>query len=200
MIFMLIVVICGSGINVYAAEERGSVKIMLSDGEKGTKKEGVVFAYARVAEIVDGEYCALGQYDGIVDFQKLRTAKESEAAAEKLKNHVEQPDGSAETNQSGVAEIRDLETGVYLIYVKDQADYEVILPFLTAVPTWNESRKIMDMEVIVEPKHEAVTEQPPTAPQTNLDSGYAQLFAMAAAGILSGLILLVGNNRRRTGN
>ena len=46
-------------------QKTGSIEIELTDGEEGTSKEGVIFHYSKVAEIVDGQYELVEQYKGI---------------------------------------------------------------------------------------------------------------------------------------
>lgn len=47
-------------------QKTGSIEIELTDGEEGTSKEGVIFHYSKVAEIVDGQYELVEQYKGII--------------------------------------------------------------------------------------------------------------------------------------
>ena len=44
------------------SQEQGSIEIELTDGGVGTTKEGVIFEYAKVADVVDGEYELLDTY------------------------------------------------------------------------------------------------------------------------------------------
>lgn len=185
-----------------SAEEadRGSIRIMLSDGAEGTSKEGVVFGYARVAALVDGQYRDTGNYAGAADWENIRTAREMEAAAAKLREMTKEPDGTMVTDRNGMAEITDLEEGVYVVYTEEQADYETVTPLLVSIPAWDESVKGMNYQVRVIPKHEPVKNRKPEAPQTGLDSRYGELAAGAAVLLaLSGAVFRLNNRKRRTG-
>lgn len=179
------------------SNESGSIRIALSDGKEGTEKNGVVFGYAKVADIVNGEYKKVEKYSGEIDFNQIDTAVELEEAAARMKTYVKIPDGKVETDESGVAEIRNLKIGVYLVYAADQAKYEIIRPFLVAVPTWDERSGEMDFHINVIPKHEAVPENKPIAPQTNLDSNYKNLLAISICFIIAGMVFLIFSVRER---
>ena len=76
----------------------------------------------------------------------IEYAEELDEAAEKL-SYYKVSDGSCKTNESGVAQIKNLKTGVYLLYVSDQKNYEEITPVLIAVPTWGEEEGTMLYDV-----------------------------------------------------
>ena len=66
-------------------QKTGSIEIELTDGEEGTSKEGVIFHYSKVAEIVDGQYELVEQYKGSgIDLNAIEYAEELDEAAEKL--------------------------------------------------------------------------------------------------------------------
>lgn len=191
-------VVMTAGIVVRASvSEVGSIRITLSDGEKGTEKAGVVFGYTKVACCVNGEYEAVKKYSGGIDFNKINTAKESEEAAEKMRRYVETPDGIIETDKDGDAEIQNLEMGLYLIYPLNTAKYDNILPFFASIPTWEEERSGMNFHVKIIPKHEAVFKKAPIAPQTNVDSEYQRKFVLSAGCILLAGLVFYANHRKK---
>lgn len=198
VILLCIAAVMAAGTIVHAkTNENGSIKITLSDGEKGTEKGGVVFEYAKIADVVDGEYKEIEEYAKGIDFNKIKKAKQLEEAAAKMKTYVRTPAGSVITDENGITQIQNLETGLYLIYVAEQAKYETILPFFVSIPTWNEREGEMEFQVKVIPKHESVSKKSPIAPQTNLDSDYKKMFALSVGCILLALTVLCTNNRKK---
>lgn len=176
--------------------ETGSIEISLTDGAEGTEKEGVIFAYAKVAELINGEYEAVKKYDAGIDFNKLNTALELESAAERVKEKVKNPDGRVITDANGETEIQNLEMGMYLVYVVDQAKYETVLPFLVSIPTWDEENQSMNYQMHVIPKHEPLLPDTPEAPQTNLDGKQWKYLALAVGSVMLAVLVLCANNRK----
>lgn len=141
-----------NSISVMAAEpQKGSIEIILTDGDIGTSKENVVFEYAKVADIVDGQYQLLEKYED-VDLNSIKYSAELDEAAQKL-NEKMKAEGKIATDQKGKATISDLNVGLYLLRVSDKARYENIYPFLISIPTWNEEQEKMDFNITVMPKH-----------------------------------------------
>lgn len=137
-------------------QEQGSIEIQLMDGGVGTSKEGVVFEYSKVADVVDGEYELLDTYRGSgIDLNTIETAEQLEEAALQLSNY-KTTDGSCTTDTSGKAIIKDLNVGVYLLYASDDSGYDDITPLLIAIPTWGEEEGTMMYDVKVIPKHTPV--------------------------------------------
>lgn len=183
---------------VYAQNtEKGSIQITLSDGAAGTSKQNVVFAYARVADWVNGEYKMAEEYSGDIDFNKITTARELEETAAKMKELVKIPDGRVKTDEKGMALIKDLEEGVYLLYVVDKAEFENINPFLVAIPTWDEEQSVMDYHVEVLPKHERDVPDRPKAPKTGEESHSEKYIAAAAASMVSAIAVFYVKSRNR---
>lgn len=141
-----------NSISVMAAEpQKGSIEIILTDGDIGTSKENVVFEYAKVADVVDGQYKLLEEYEN-VDLNTIKYSAELDEAAQKLNEKVK-AEGKTSTDQEGKATISNLEVGVYLLRVSDKARYENVQPFLISIPTWNEEQGDMNFDVTVIPKH-----------------------------------------------
>lgn len=184
-----------SGVNT---QETGNIEIELTDGEEGTSKEGVVFQYSKVAEIDDGQYKLVDQYKGSgIDLNAIEYAEEFDKAAEKL-SYYKASDGICKTNANGIAQIKNIKTGVYLLYVSDQKNYEEITPVLIAVPTWGEQEGTMLYDVKVYPKHTPLpkdTETPKSETIKPVKTGDSQdvsglvVSIGLAAGIVVGIIL-----------
>ena len=179
-------------------QKTGSIEIELTDGEEGTSKEGVIFHYSKVAEIVDGQYELIDPYKGSgIDLNAIEYAEELDEAAEKL-SYYKALDGICKTNANGIAQMKNLQTGVYLLYVADQKNYEEITPVLIAVPTWGEQEGTMLYDVKVYPKHTPLskdTETPKSETIKPVKTGDSQdvsglvVSIGLAAGIVVGIIL-----------
>lgn len=179
-------------------QKMGSIEIELTDGEEGTSKEGVIFHYSKVAEIVDGQYELVEQYKGSgIDLNAIEYAEELDEAAEKL-SYYKASDGVCKTHANGIAQMKNLPTGVYLLYVSDQKNYEEITPVLIAVPTWGEQEGTMLYDVKVYPKHTPLpkdTETPKSETIKPVKTGDSQdvsglvVSIGLAAGIVVGIIL-----------
>ena len=131
----------------------GTITIKLTDTKSGHSKSGVKFGITKVADLKDGEYITLEEYTSSgVDFNVINKANELETASRELRK-IAQPERTILTNDEGVAEVKDLEVGVYLVYVLDVAGYENITPFLIAIPTYDKIDKEMNYEVSIIPKH-----------------------------------------------
>ena len=179
-------------------QKTGSIEIELTDGEEGTSKEGVIFHYSKVAEIVDGQYELIDPYKGSgIDLNAIEYAEELDEAAEKL-SYYKASDGICKTNANGIAQMKNLQTGVYLLYVADQKNYEEITPVLIAVPTWGEQEGTMLYDVKVYPKHTPLpknTETPKSETIKPVKTGDSQdvsglvVSIGLAAGIVVGIIL-----------
>lgn len=179
-------------------QKTGSIEIELTDGEEGTSKEEVIFHYSKVAEIVDGQYELIDQYKGSgIDLNAIEYAEELDEAAEKL-SYYKASDGICKTNANGIAQMKNLQTGVYLLYVADQKNYEEITPVLIAVPTWGEQEGTMLYDVKVYPKHTPLpkdTETPKSETIKPVKTGDSQdvsglvVSIGLAAGIVVGIIL-----------
>lgn len=185
------------------SQEQGSIEIELTDGGVGTAKEGVVFEYAKVADVIDGEYQLLDTYQGSgIDLNVIDTAIQLEEAAIKLSAY-KTSDGNCVTDKNGKALIKDLEVGVYLLYASDDTRYDDITPLLIAIPTWGEQEGDMLYDVKVIPKHTPV---PPGEIITNTPDGndegvktgdkvtvrlvLSTIFLIAAAGLTITIIYL----------
>lgn len=179
-------------------QKTGSIEIELTDGVEGTSKEGVIFHYSKVAEIVDGQYELVDPYKGSgIDLNAIEYAEELDEAAEKL-SYYKASDGICKTNANGIAQMKNLQTGVYLLYVADQKNYEEITPVLIAVPTWGEQEGTMLYDVKVYPKHTPLpkdTETPKSETIKPVKTGDSQdvsglvVSIGLAAGIVVGIIL-----------
>ena len=178
-----------SGVNT---QETGNIEIELTDGEEGTSKEGVVFQYSKVAEIDDGQYKLVDQYKGSgIDLNAIEYAEELDKAAEKL-SYYKASDGICKTNANGIAQIKNLKTGVYLLYVSDQKNYEEITPVLIAVPTWGEEEGTMLYDVKVYPKHSPLPKESENIAQETVKTGDTQDVWGWLASIGTATVMIVG--------
>lgn len=168
----------------YAEEEKGMIKIHLTDGEMKTEKEGVVFQYKRIGDIKETD--------------QERTAAEIEKKTDELVKETVSYDGEVKTDRDGNAWTGNLLRGVYLFKVKDNAEYETVRPFLVSVPMWDEVKETMNYEVEVLPKHSQTKEKRAEAPQTGRNE-YGQLLYMAGIllFILSLILVVSGKSKER---
>ena len=150
--------------------KKGSIQVELTDGKAGTEKSNVKISCQKVAEIVQGEYVLLKEYeDADVDLNAIENSNDLKNAADKLFSEKKENTNAGTTDTSGKVTFQNLEVGVYLISAEDTENYDTIEPSLIAVPTWNDSNGEMQYDVVIEPKH---TEKPDkesnVAPQTSL--------------------------------
>lgn len=139
---------------VLAAEEK--------EERKGTiiisAKEKVCFEYAKIGEIVDGEFLLNEEYKKSgVNLNYLNYSKELERAVKKLNPYMK-PEGRVLTDKNGEAKIEHLSSGIYLLRHEGN-------PILVPMPLWDEKLQDYIYDVTVIPKLEE-----PVAPQTNLYS------------------------------
>lgn len=177
------------------AKEKGSISIRLEEDEYGTSKEGVEFAYTKIANIVNGDFVG-GPYLEGIELEEAESAKEIQKIAEKLSKRIVEPDGTIMTDKKGVAFVDGLDAGVYLLTAAKQETDEDILPTILMMPSWDEKNKIMDYEVEVIPKRELIREDNPIAPQTNLDSDYVRKIISAGFCVLGVMLLLVFSGKK----
>lgn len=144
LVFLIFVLLC-SYFASSASENKGNIKISLTNGAEGTSREGVVFGYCKVEDI---------------ELNQVKNAKELSAVAEKLAEET-QPKGMATTDSQGVAKIPELEAGVYLLTVIDASNYDEITPTIVRIPFWDEDTKEMSYDVTVVPKHTPVSKPLP---------------------------------------
>lgn len=150
--FGVAVMILMQSLSVFASEpQKGSIQIMLEDGDEGTSKANVAFEYEKIADLIDGEYYLLRDY-GEVDLNTIEYSDELDMAAQIVNKHVI-PEGEVMTDQNGEAIISDLEIGVYLLRVSDKAEYENVSPVLISIPIKDEEDGEMKYDITVIPKH-----------------------------------------------
>lgn len=154
-------------------ERTGSIEIQLMDGGAGTSKNGVVFAYTKVADLIEGEYELKQIYKkSMVDLNKIEYSEELDEAAKKLRNYAE-PEGKCVTDNDGYAKVDGLEIGAYLLYVSDQAEYDIVDPILIAIPTWEGEKWEMLYDVTVVPKHSPMPPERKNGGVKTGDTAYA---------------------------
>lgn len=136
-------------------ETNGSIEIVLEDGSEGTSKEGVLFAYCKIANLENGSYRLLEQYEKLgIGINDISSSEKMEQTIRKL-DKCEIRDGEVITDKAGKAMISSLDKGVYFICVPDKGNYEEVQSMVVEIPMWNEKTKNMDYNVRVSPKHSA---------------------------------------------
>ena len=147
LLFLVMIVSFAFSMTVLAGkEQRGRIEIVLTEGEN------VTFEYAKVADLINGEYHMLQKYEksdielnGIVDSSKLGDL------AQKLNEYVVEGE-KVTTDEKGKAYVENLEAGAYLLRASDEANSEYAYPVLISVPTWNEEEESMNYDITVIPK------------------------------------------------
>lgn len=135
-------------------EKSGSITIQLDDTQENLSKKDVVFSLTRVADVIDGTYTLTDEFKTLdLDINELKTAEQLQKAAEQFREIKADEEQTATTSQNGTAVFSNVPTGVYLVQAIDIADYEVIMPSLIAIPTWDEETTDMLYNVTMFPKH-----------------------------------------------
>ena len=118
----------------------GSIQVELTDGKAGTEKSNIKISCQKVADIVQGEYVLIEEYEHVeVDLNAIETSNDLKDAAEKLVAESGNNATMDMTDASGIVTFNNLEVGVYLIYVEDSETYDTVDPSLIAIPTWSDS-------------------------------------------------------------
>lgn len=137
-----------------SVQEKGSIHVELEETKDRLSREGVELSLSRVADIKDGSYVLDDLYRSAdVELNAIETAEGLQEAADTLRPLVKDAIQTKQTNVQGIVDFTDLEVGVYLLYVSDQAGYETIQPTLISVPMWDETVKQMNYHIEVFPKH-----------------------------------------------
>ena len=137
-----------------STQEKGSIHVELEETQDKLSREGVGLSLAYVATIKEGSYQLTEDYSSAnVELNAIETAEGLQEAADTLRPLVKDVIQTKQTNVQGIVDFTDLEVGVYLLYVSDQAGYETIQPTLISVPMWDETAKQMNYHIEVFPKH-----------------------------------------------
>ena len=137
-----------------STQEKGSIHVELEETQDKLSREGVGLSLAYVATIKEGSYQLTEDYSSAnVELNVIETAEGLQEAADTLRPLVKDAIQTKQTNVQGIVDFTDLEVGVYLLYVSDQAGYETIQPTLISVPMWDETVKQMNYHIEVFPKH-----------------------------------------------
>ena len=137
-----------------STQEKGGIHVELEETQGKLSREGVGLSLAYVATIKEGSYQLTEDYSSAnVDLNAIETAEGLQEAADTLQPFVKDAIQTKQTNAQGIVDFTDLEVGVYLLYVSDQAGYETIQPTLISVPMWDETAKQMNYHIEVFPKH-----------------------------------------------
>ena len=137
-----------------STQEKGDIHVELEETQDKLSREGVGLSLAYVATIKEGSYQLTEDYSSAnVELNAIETAEGLQEAADTLRPLVKDAIQTKQTNVQGIVDFTDLEVGVYLLYVSDQAGYETIQPTLISVPMWDETAKQMNYHIEVFPKH-----------------------------------------------
>ena len=137
-----------------SVQEKGSIHVELEETKDRLSREGVGLSLAYVATIKEGSYQLTEDYSSAdVELNAIETAEGLQEAADTLRPLVKSPLQAKRTDAQGIVDFTDLEVGVYLLYVSNQAGYETIQPTLISVPMWDETAKQMNYHIEVFPKH-----------------------------------------------
>ncbi len=183
-------------------QKTGSIVIKLTDGAKGTKKEGIEFTVTKVADIINGEYVLLDKYTKPEhDLNEIKTAAQLEAAANALMKQVGKVNTKKDvvkTDANGMVSLKDLSVGVYLISAKDTKTFDTIIPSLVAIPSFNETKGEMVYDLTVQPKHSPKPKPSSPGPKpvhkTGVDSPMYLYFG--GAGILATLVAFINRKKK----
>lgn len=172
------------------SEKTGSITVKLEETKDNLSKEKVSFEILPVATVEAGKFVLKKNFkESEVDLNKIENADELEKAAKKLEHVTTEDKLEMVTDKNGVAVIKNLPTGVYLIKATDTAAYEEIAPSLVSIPVFNEITKVMEYDVEILPKHTSKPEKNGTdvsrEVQTGLQTGIEDhIMVYAVTGII----------------
>ncbi len=183
-----------------SSEQKGSICMQLEDMKHNLPKENVHFEIVLVAEVKNGKFVLKKEFEPEgVDLNKVKTAEELGKAAEKFAKVKTEEKIELITDQKGIAEGKDLSTGVYLIQATGIAAYEKIAPSLVSIPVFNEITKRMEYDVEIFPKYapepERVITKVPGKFQTGIGD-YRIVYATATVAFLGAAMVLVFKGRK----
>ena len=134
------------------AEELGSITIELQDSIDDLSKDKVSFGYVQIASLEKGRYVINEDYEELdVDFNVELNGDEFAKVLERLDQLKIKSENKIETNSQGIAQVNDLELGIYYVYPIDVHEYEIVSSTLVSIPEWNEEELTYDVHVL--PKH-----------------------------------------------
>lgn len=165
----------------------GNITVILHELPTKVSRANVEFGLIKVADVKQGSYQLTLPFESTdTNLNAIETANEMDESAKKLIENVKQPDQTLKTSEDGTLTFENLEVGVYLIYVIDRADYEIISPALVSIPSWDSVNEKMLYELQVYPKHEPEHE--------NVETGVRmrETNKSLAEDILKALLLLSG--------
>ncbi len=176
--------------------QTGEITVRLREGSGETVKKEIQIFCTKVADIKNGEYILTERYQGAgVDLNEIVSSEDLQTATEKLSGYTDRLDETETqyqmTDQNGEAKFTSLSSGVYMIRGADDPSWDLIVPALTAIPSFDGETGEMNYFVEVEPKHIARAEKEKnTAPQTGLED---ETFEYFAGGVLclTGAVLLI---------
>lgn len=157
--------------------KQGNVEIILP-------QKDVTICFTQVGKMEQGEFVLEFPFEKSgVNLNALRTAKQLEEAAQRLKPYISEGfliEPQAETRVM----VENLNEGVYLINSMESAEGKTMLPTLLFLPTWDEVEGKMLYDVTVAPKYGEV--HPKTGDDTEI-AGFLFFFLFAMMLIVFGI-------------
>ena len=154
--------------------KKGNVEILLP-------QKDVTICFTQVGRMEQGEFVLEFPFEKSgVNLNALRTAKQLEEAAQKLKPYVSEG-FLIEAKEETEVMVENLNEGVYLINSMESTEGKTMLPTLLFLPTWDETEGKMLYEVTVAPKYGEVP--PKTGDETEItEFVFFFLFALMLIG------------------
>lgn len=187
-----------AGAEAGALDRRGSLKVVLTDGDDLEPLKGEIIEIYRVADILElypAAYALTDAFAGCaVTVNGSMTTAEREDAAVHLANfadtHGIAPLATKKSDKSGAVLFSDLSAGLYLVALDDRDGKcaYTMQPFVISLPMSSEDGTGWNDEIDAEPKLTAKVEPTPTPtpseklPQTGMD--YAPIYWLLAGGAL----------------
>ena len=133
-------------------ERSGLIQVKLTETEDGIQKEGVGFQCIKIADIKNGEYVLVEEYQNSeININEIYTAEDMEEATKKFVASGAEAE-EKKTDYTGEVVFENLEAGVYLLKADTVDENYRISEALVSVPMWNEALGKMEYEVSVFPK------------------------------------------------
>lgn len=186
--------------------DKGSITIQLEKSETATDLASVKFGVIKVADLVNGEYILTDSFKSSdADLNNIANAEELQKVATKLFKDVTTFEYEEVTSKEGTIVLSNLNTGVYLLAVTDNANYDVVLPTLVSIPTYQDIVGY-NYNITVEPKHSPTPEKPKEdekkdeekkeQPDTGVNSHFNEY--LAGAGVSMACIAAVITLKKRS--
>lgn len=188
-------------------------EFVLTDEFKGLKVDLNKISNSNELDMVSAKFAKY--YENLLGINTGATSKEtSKESSEETKEYEEETKKATSskdvsfkwgtvvtTDKSGLAEVKDLEVGVYLLNVLDSASYESVEPFMVSIPVYSETENGMLYDIVVYPKHSPTPVKPDKdkkAPGTGVENNFSK-YAIISLALLSsaGVIWLAFRDKKK---